>query len=53
MMVTISITVFWDVTVYTSNLVDTYRQFGGTCCLHLKGRRVSQAWKKYYEYRER
>jgi hypothetical protein len=34
--VDIKVMVFWDVVL--SNLVDN-RRFGGTCCLHLQGRR--------------
>lgn len=35
-MVTVKITVFWDVT--PRRLVAHYQCVGGTCCLHLKGR---------------
>jgi hypothetical protein len=36
---------FWDVTPYI--LVEVYRYFGGTYCLHLHGTRVSQASRRY------
>jgi hypothetical protein len=34
----LKINVFWNVIL--CNLVDVYQRFGGTCCLHLKGRRA-------------
>jgi hypothetical protein len=51
MVVTIEITVFWYVTLCT--LVECYHNFRGTFCLHLYDRKVSQARKKSYGYRER
>jgi len=36
--VTINVTTFWHVT--KCNLPEIYRCFGGTCCVHLQGRRV-------------
>jgi hypothetical protein len=38
-------TIFWDVTPFSP--VDVHRSFGGTCCLHLQGSKVSQTrnWK--------
>jgi hypothetical protein len=34
-------TIIWIVTQYC--LVGGYQRFGGTCCLHLQGVRISQA----------
>jgi hypothetical protein len=39
MTMSIKITAFWDVTKCTSNVIDGYERFGGTCCLHLQGKR--------------
>jgi hypothetical protein len=43
-------TAFWD--VIPCNLVDHYQSFGRTHCLHLQGKRLTQAWKKGYRHRE-
>jgi hypothetical protein len=37
---TMKSTIFWDVT--PSSQVEAHRRFGGTCCLHRQGQRVSQ-----------
>ena len=39
--VTINIMVSWNVIPY--NLVHKYQSFGGICCFHLRGNRISQA----------
>jgi hypothetical protein len=38
MAVTVKITVFWDVTLYS--LVEVYQHFRGKYCLHLQGQRA-------------
>jgi hypothetical protein len=39
--VNMKITVFWD--VIPCRLVNIYKYFGGTCCLHLQERRIRRA----------
>jgi hypothetical protein len=41
---------FWDITPCTPLKVN--RRFGGICCLHLQGRRISQASSTCYLYRD-
>jgi len=36
--VTVKVSIFWDVT--PCNLACMYKNFRGTCCLHLLGRRI-------------
>lgn len=40
-LVSIMITVFWD--VMACSLEDRNESFGAACCLHLQGRRVTEA----------
>jgi hypothetical protein len=42
--VPLNITIFWDTPV--CSLVDVYRRFGETYCLHHKGRKVNRASNK-------
>jgi hypothetical protein len=41
---TMKITIVWNVTPYS--LVDRYKHFAETCCLHLQDRRASRVWGK-------